>query len=80
MRTLLAGIIALAFVQTAAAQTVLKREPYYLPTGAVVFVDSGQCGVGKVLKVTGIGKGHLRRKACISLDAREAFLPTSPQL
>ena len=80
MRILLAAIGALALVQTAAAQTILKREPHYLPTGAVVFVDSGQCGVGKVMKVTGIGKGHLRRKACMSLDPQEAALRSAPQL
>ena len=80
MRTLLAGIFAIALVQTASAQTILKREPHYLPTGSVVFVDSGQCGVGKVMKVTGIGKGHMRRKSCMSLDPQEATLRTAPQL
>ena len=80
MRTLLVGVFALALVQTAAAQTILKREPHYLPSGAVAFVDSGQCGVGKVMKVTGIGKGHLRRKTCMSLDPQEATLRMGPQL
>ena len=80
MRILLAGIAAFAFVQAASAQTILKREPHYLPSGAVAFVDSGQCGVGKVMKVTGIGKGHLRRKTCMSLDPQEANLRIAPQL
>jgi hypothetical protein len=80
MRTLLAGTIVLLFVQVAAAQTILKREPHYLPAGAVAFVDSGQCGVGKVMKVTGIGKGHLRRKTCMSRDPQEAALRMVPQL
>jgi hypothetical protein len=74
MRALLAGSFVLAFVQVASAQTVLKREPHYLAPGSVVFVDTGQCGVGKVMKVTGIAKGNLRRKACITFNAQEAGL------
>jgi hypothetical protein len=80
MRVLLVGIFALALVQAASAQTVLKREPHYLPAGAVVFVDTGRCGVGKVMKVTGFGKGSLRRKACVSLESQEAGLRTTPSL
>jgi hypothetical protein len=80
MRALLAGIFVFWLVQAAAAQTVLKREPHYLPPGAVVFVDTGQCGVGKVMKVTGIAKGHLRRKVCMSLNPQEAGLRSGPSL
>jgi hypothetical protein len=81
MRSLLAGFAALIFVALpASAQTVLKREPHYLAPGAVVFVDTGQCGVGKVMKVTGIAKGPLRRKACVSLNPLEATLGAVPAL
>lgn len=80
MRALLAGLFVLSFVQFASAQTILKREPHYLATGAVVFVDSGQCGVGKVMKVTGISKGTSRRKACVPLSPQQATLATVPAL
>jgi hypothetical protein len=80
MRVFLAGLFALALIPAASAQTVLKREPHYLAAGAVVYVDTGQCGVGKVMKVTGILKGISRRKTCISLDAQEATLRHVPAL
>jgi hypothetical protein len=74
MRVLLTGMLALSFVQTASAQTIRKREPHYLAPGAVVFVDSARCGVGKVMKVTGISKGISRRKACVPLSPQQATL------
>ena len=80
MRALLAGFFALCFVQVASAQIILKREPHYLAPGSVVFVDTGQCGVGMVMKVTGISKGISRRKACISLVAQQATLRAAPSL
>ena len=66
--------------QTAAAQVILKREPHYLSPGGTVFVDSGQCGVGMVMKVTGISKGISRRRACVQFDPRPATLKTVPAL
>jgi hypothetical protein len=80
MRILLAAIFALSLMPAASAQTILKREPHYLAAGAVVYVDSGQCGVGKVMKVTGISKGISRRKACMSLGPQEATLNFVPAL
>jgi hypothetical protein len=80
MRALLAGIFALALIPAASAQTILKREPHYLAPGAVVYVNTGQCGVGKVMKVTGISKGISRRKMCMSLDPQEATLQYLPAL
>lgn len=80
MRAFLAAIFAFALIPAASAQTILKREPHYLAPGAVVYVDTGQCGVGKVMKVTGILKGISRRKACISLNAQEATLLHVPAL
>lgn len=80
MRALLAGLFALTFIQVASAQTILKREPHHLAPGAVVFVDTGQCGVGKVMKVTGISKGTLRRKACVALNPLQATLDVPPAL
>jgi hypothetical protein len=80
MRTLLAALFALGLAQAASAQTVLKREPHYLATGAVVLVDNGQCGVGKVMKVTGILKGTSRRKACVPFIPRHATLEFVPAL
>ena len=79
MRALLAGavvacLIEFASTQAASAQTILKREPHYLAPGAVVFVDAGRCGVGKVMKVTGISKGTSRRRACTTLDPQEVML------
>lgn len=79
MRASLAGFFAILTIQLASAQAIsaqiiLKREPHYLAPGAVVFVDTGQCGVGKVMKVTGIAKGISRRKACVTSEAREATL------
>ena len=77
MRALLAGPVAaglIAFAQPVSAQTILKREPHYLAPGAVVFVDEGRCGVGKVMKVTGISKGMSRRRACTTLNPQEATL------
>jgi hypothetical protein len=80
MRALLAGLFALTFVQAAAAQTVLKREPHYLASGVVVFVDNGQCGVGKLMKVTGISKGTSRRKVCVTIVPQHATLAAVPAL
>lgn len=80
MRTLYASLFVLSVIPAASAQTVLKREPHYLAPGAVAFVDSGQCGVGKVMKVTGILKGTSRRKACVIRPALEAALQTPPAL
>jgi hypothetical protein len=80
MRAMLAGVFALAFVQAASAQTILKREPYFLANGAVAFVDNGQCGVGKVMKVTGISKGTWRRKVCVPLNPQQATLVATPAL
>jgi hypothetical protein len=80
MRALLVTLFAFGFVQVASAQTILKREPHYLSTGAVAYVDNGQCGVGKVMKVTGISKGTSRRKACVSLVPQHATLMTGPAL
>ena len=74
MRALLTGILALSFTQAASAQTILKREPHYLGHGMVVFVDSGRCGVGKVMKVIGISKGISRRKVCVQLRPLQATL------
>jgi Family of unknown function (DUF6719) len=85
MRVLLAGILALALAlvlipAAASARPILKREPHYLAAGVVVYVDSGQCGVGKLLKVTGASKGISRRKICMSLDPQEATLMQVPAL
>ena len=80
MRALLACFFALTFVQTASAQTVLKREPHYLASRAVVFVDNGQCGVGKLMKVTGISKGTSRRKVCVTGIPQHATLTAVPAL
>lgn len=80
MRALLAALFVLGCAQVAPAQTILKREPHYLAPGVVVFVDSGQCGVGKVMKVTGVLKGASRRKACVSLNPLEATLGAMPAL
>jgi hypothetical protein len=75
MRSLLAGFVALIVVALpASAQTILKRAPHYLAPGSVVFVDTGQCGVGKVMKVTGIANGPLRRKTCVPLSPQQATL------
>jgi hypothetical protein len=84
MRALLSGafsgLLVLGFAQAASAQTILKREPHYLASGAVVFVDSGQCGVGKVMKVTGIFKGSSRRRTCVSINPQQATLDNVPAL
>jgi hypothetical protein len=80
MRALLAGIVVLVLAPAASAQTILKREPHYLPPGAVVFVDNGQCGVGRVMKVTGIAKGNLRRKTCMTPVAQQAALRAASPL
>src|SRR5262245_17057491 len=40
MRVFLAGLLALALVPAASAQTILKREPHFLAPGAVVYVDA----------------------------------------
>ena len=80
MRVLLAGILALALIPAASARPILNREPHYLAPGVVVYVDSGQCGVGKVMKVTGASKGISRRKICMSVDPQEAMLTQLPAL
>ena len=80
MRVLLAGLFAFVIIPAASAQTILKREPHYLAPGAVVYVDTGQCGVGKVMKVTGILKVSSRRKICMSLGPQEATLRSVPAL
>jgi hypothetical protein len=80
MRALLAGIVVLVLTPAASAQTILKRAPHYLPPGAVVFVDTGQCGVGRVMKVTGIAKGNLRRKTCMTPVAQQVALQAASPL
>ena len=80
MRVFLAVMLALALIPAASARTILKREPHYLAPGAVVYVESGQCGVGKMMKVTGTFKGLSRRKICLPLDPQEATLRYVPAL
>jgi hypothetical protein len=55
----------------ASAQTILSREPHTLDPFAVVYVQGGSCGAGKVMKVTGLDRRQ-RKRACVTLDAASA--------
>lgn len=47
---------------------MLKQEPPKgsLKSGAVVLVDDGSCGAGKVKRVTGASAGVPRKKECVA--------------
>lgn len=50
----------------------LKKEPYFLSPSSVVFVDTGTCGVGKVMKITGALGPLRRKKVCVPMGREEA--------
>ena len=72
MRGVFASLFLCAVAQPCFAQTFLKSEPYYLAPFAVVYVDNGVCGVGKVLKVKGALGGIRRQKTCVAMGREEA--------
>jgi hypothetical protein len=55
LRTGISVVILIAGIGISSAQQILKQEPMpgQLPTGAVVLVDDGTCGKGKIKEVTG---------------------------
>lgn len=72
MRTALAVLFVCAAAQPCVAKTFLKSEPYILAPFAVVYVDNGVCGVGKVLRVKGALGGIRRQKTCVPMGREEA--------
>ncbi|SNS24223.1 hypothetical protein SAMN05216374_0459 [Tardiphaga sp. OK246] len=71
MRTVIFGI-ALLFAGQASAQPILAREPLTLNPFAVVYVQSGSCGFGKVMKVVGSLRGVQRKRTCVSVISAHA--------
>jgi hypothetical protein len=71
MRIVIFGI-ALLFAGQAFAQPILAREPLALNPFAIVYVQSGTCGYGKVLKVVGSLRGVQRKRTCISVISAHA--------
>jgi hypothetical protein len=71
MRTVIGGIFLL-WAGPALAQPVLPREPLTLNPFAVVYVQSGACGYGKVLKVVGSLRGVQRKRTCASIISARA--------
>jgi hypothetical protein len=75
MKTLMTGLAALILFVTAGgacnAQPVVKQEPFdgLMVPGAVVLVDDGSCGKGKIKEVTGGEIGAMnprpRSRRCI---------------
>ena len=74
-----AGLAALALLLAATsgnAQPVVKQEPFdgKMVPGAVVLVDDGSCGKGKVKEVTGGEIGAMdprpRTRRCIARDKK----------
>ena len=59
MRTLLAAVTASGLLLAAGgvcqAQVIVRQEPFdgQMVTGAVVLVDDGSCGKGRIKEVTG---------------------------
>lgn len=72
MRIALVGVFCLFAAEAASAQTILKREPYYMSPGAVVLVDDGRCTAGKVTRIATDHRGITRRKSCVLPMARQA--------
>ncbi len=79
MRILASVVILVAATATVpcSAQTVLKSEPLMLSPYEVAFVQDRNCGVGRVLKVTGAIRGLHRRKACVTLAGEQASLASA---
>jgi len=77
MRGVFAALFLCAVVQPCLAQTFLKSEPYYLAPFAVVYVDNGVCGVGKVMKIKGALGGIRRQKTCVPMGRVEASRTTA---
>lgn len=72
MRGVFAVLILCTVAQPCLAKTFLKSEPYILAPFAVVYVDNGVCGVGKVLRVKGALGGIRRQKTCVTVGREEA--------
>ena len=72
MRGVFAVLFVCAVAQPCLAQTFLRSEPYFLAPFAVVYVDNGVCGVGKVLRVKGALGGIRRQKTCVPMGRVEA--------
>ena len=77
MKTIIVGSIALALLIAAStsghAQQVVRSEPPAgsLPSGAVVLVDDGTCGKGKIKQIIGgstdpSSRGTARQRTCIA--------------
>jgi hypothetical protein len=78
MRGLLVALgVSVAAASPSFAQSFLKTEPYVLAPYAVVFVDNGSCGAGKVLKVRGALGAMRRAKSCVPMGSDQALLTGS---
>jgi hypothetical protein len=72
------AVVALLLAASGAcdAQTVVKREPFegMMVPGAIVLVDDGNCGKGKIKEVTGGEVGAMnprpRTRRCIAKDKK----------
>lgn len=73
MRIVALLVLASAVVATpASADAFLKREPLILPPYVSVLVDTGTCGVGKVMKVRGAIPGRDRQRICVPMGPEQA--------
>jgi len=73
MRIAVSLLLASAVVATPAlADPFLKREPLILPPYVSVLVDTGTCGVGRVMKVRGAIPGRERQRVCVPMGPEQA--------
>jgi hypothetical protein len=73
------GLMVLAGVTPASAQSIRMAEPLVLAPYESALVYDGSCAAGKVLKVTGSIRGLRRKKACITIGEAQASLGAAIQ-
>jgi hypothetical protein len=73
------GLLVLAGVTPAAAQSIRTAEPLVLAPYESALVYDGSCSAGKVLKVTGAIRGLRRKKACVAIGEAQASLGAAIQ-
>lgn len=73
------GLLVLAGVAPAAAQSIRTAEPLVLAPYESALVYDGSCSAGKVLKVTGAIRGLRRKKACVAIGEAQASLGAAIQ-
>jgi hypothetical protein len=73
------GLLVVAGVTPAGAQSIRTSEPLVLAPYESALVYDGTCSAGKVLKVTGAIRGLRRKKSCVAIGEAQASLGASLQ-